>query len=223
MLKKDTFSFLSRLAKNNNRDWMNAHREEYLGCMEDFEALVSLLIDEIAKFDKDISASALTAKDCIPRLNRDLRFAKDKSPYKTYLYAVISKDGRKSGNAVYYLVIEPGKSSFGAGAFQPEAKNLKKLHQEIDYNLEEWTKLAGDKKLLEEFPDGIVSNKYLKKTPKNVEEDNPAIEFLKMKDFFLTKSYADDFFSKQDNLNIILTGYRSAQKLNTYVNMTLKD
>ncbi|MEJ5146452.1 DUF2461 domain-containing protein [Sphingobacterium sp. MYb388] len=223
MLKKDTFSFLSRLAKNNNTDWMNAHRDEYNECLENFTELVSLLVEEIGKFDQDILSSNLTVKSCIPRMNRDLRFAKDKSPYKTYLYAVISKDGRKSGNAVYYLIIEPGKCSIGAGSFQPDNKNLRKLHQEIDFNLKDWNRLVSDKKLLAKFPNGIVSNKYLKRIPRNIDEHNPALEFLKMKDFYVSRNLENIFFTKEDNLKEIIACYQSAKDLNQFINTALKD
>lgn len=222
MLKKDTFSFLSRLA-NNNTDWMNSQRDEFNACMENFTSLVSLLIEEIGKFDNDILKSNLTVKNCIPRLNRDLRFAKDKSPYKTYLYAVISKDGRKSGNAVYYVVIEPGKSSIGAGSFQPDDKKLRKLHQEIDFNLKDWNRIVADRKLITKFPNGIVSNRYLKRTPRSVDENNPALEFLKMKDFYVSRNLDNDFFTKEENLKEIIASYQSAKELNEYINNALND
>ncbi|MFW0717569.1 DUF2461 domain-containing protein [Pedobacter sp. N23S346] len=223
MLNKATFTFLSKLTKNNNTEWMNNHRDAYNNCMDDFSDFVQMLINEIAQFDNDISKSDLKAKDCIPRLNRDLRFSKDKSPYKTYLYAVISKNGRKSGNAVYYIVIKPGESGIGAGAFQPEKQILKKLHQEIDFNLKEWLSIVEDKGLLSKFPEGIISNQYLKKTPKDTEESNPALKFLKMKDFYVDHHYNDEFFLKKENLNTIIESYKSARKLKDFINTALAE
>ena len=89
MLNKTTFIFLSKL-KNNNTAWMNSNRDAYDNCMDDFSNFAQMLIKAIAPFDDNVLKSDLKAKDCIPRLNRDLRFLKDKSPYKTCLYAVIS-------------------------------------------------------------------------------------------------------------------------------------
>jgi uncharacterized protein (TIGR02453 family) len=164
MLRKASFDFLTGLASNNTREWFNQHRSDYQETMEDFRLFNQELIDELSKFDKSIAGSDLQGKDCIPRLNRDLRFAKDISPYKTYLYSIINEGGRKSGKAGYFIVINPGECYIGAGAFQPEPQLLKKIRQEINYNFEDWLKIAEDDKLLKAFPDGMVAQDSLQKS-----------------------------------------------------------
>lgn len=218
MLKKTAFAFLKGLKKYNTKEWFDNNRDEYREVYENFEAFTQDLINCISKFDQSIASSHLLAKDCIPRLNRDLRFTKDKSPYKTYLYAVISSGGRKSGNAVYYVMLDPGKCCFGAGSFQPDPDKLKKLRQEIDYNLEEWIKIAEEPVFKTAFPDGIIAQESLRKVPNGFDADSPAANFLKMKGFFVRQYYADSFFLKKDNFDVIVERLKTCVDLNTFVN-----
>ncbi len=218
MLKKTTFDFLKGLKKNNTKEWFDKNRDEYREVYEKFEGFVQDLIDSISKFDPSIASSDLLAKDCIPRLNRDLRFAKDKSPYKTYLYAVISSGGRKSGNAVYYVVLDPDKCNFGAGSFQPDRDTLKKLRQEIDYNFDEWVAIIENPKFKVAFPDGIIAQESLQKVPNGFDAASPAAAFLKMKGFFVRKNYADSFFLKKENFDGIIERLKTCVELNEFVN-----
>ena len=217
MLKKLSFDFLKDLAKNNTRDWFDEHRDDYQSTMEDFSGLNQNIIDALSKFDKSIAESNLQGKDCIPRLNRDLRFAKDKSPYKTYLYSIINQGGRKSGIPGYFIFIDPGKCYIGAGAFQPEPERLKKIRQEIDYNFEEWKDITTNENLLKAFPNGIVSNESLQKVPKGFDADSPAKDFLKMKGYFVQKHYPDSFFQSRDSLQTILDSFQACQTLINFV------
>lgn len=220
MLKKTTFDFLKGLKENNTKEWFDKNRDEYREVYKKFEEFTQDLIDSISKFDTSIASSHLLAKDCIPRLNRDLRFAKDKSPYKTYLYAVISSGGRKSGNAVYYVMVDQGKCCFGAGSFQPDPAKLKKLRQEIDYNFEEWIKIAENPKLKTAFPDGIIAQESLQKVPNGFDATSPAAAFLKMKSFFTRKYYADSFFLNKENFEDIVKELKTCVELNNFVNMS---
>lgn len=218
MLKKSSFDFLTGLSGNNSREWFDQHRADYEETMEDFTLFNQNFIDAISKFDKSIAQSNLQGKDCIPRLNRDLRFAKDKSPYKTYFYSIINEGGRKSGKAGYFIVMKPGECYIGAGAFQPEPERLKKIRQEINYNFEDWKKIAGDDKLLKAFPDGIVAQESLQKVPKEFDSDSPAKDFLKMKGFFVRNYYPDTFFRGKDNFPGIVESFKACQHLNHFVN-----
>lgn len=218
MLQKSSFDFLTGLAENNNKEWVDQHRENYLETMEDFNIFIQDLIDAISKFDKSIAKSNLQSKDCIPRLNRDLRFAKDKSPYKTYLYAIINEGGRKSGKSGYFVVMNPGESYIGGGAYQPDSKQLKKIRQEIDYNFEAWKKITEDKQLLKEFPESVSAQESLQKVPKGFDKDSPAVDFLKMKGFFVRNHKPDTFFRGKDNFSSILESFKACQQLNNFVN-----
>ncbi|MBQ8243432.1 MAG: DUF2461 domain-containing protein, partial [Bacteroidaceae bacterium] len=103
---KAIIHFLRQLQCNNNREWFNAHKEEFLKHQTRFHELVDEVIKEITEFDADVAG--LTAKDCTYRIYRDVRFSSDKSPYKCHFGAFIAKGGKKAGNAGYYFHISTG-------------------------------------------------------------------------------------------------------------------
>jgi uncharacterized protein (TIGR02453 family) len=180
MLQQATIHFLTELAKNNNKEWFDANRDKYATAKEDFEGFVTGIIKGLATTDPDFTG--LLAKDCIFRIFRDVRFGKDKTPYKPNFGAAFSKTGRKGSGAGYYLHIEPGGKCFaGGGMWMPEPAALKKIRQEIDYNFKEFDTIVNDKKFKKLFPE--IEGEKLKKLPAGYTEDNPAIEYLKLKSF----------------------------------------
>lgn len=189
MLQHSSLTFLNDLAQNNNKVWFDKHRDEYLAVKEDFEGLVTGVLGGLAA--SDAVFEEVNAKDCIMRIFRDVRFSKDKTPYKTNLGAGFSKGGKKFSGAGYYLHIEPGGKSFaGGGAWQPEAPLLKAIRQEIDYNLDAFTGIINDKKFKKYFPK--IDGEQLKKLPQGYAADNPAIEWLKLKSFTVGYSFSDE-------------------------------
>ena len=133
--------FLRKLKKNNNKPWFEANRNGYTEAKQEVETFLEGLIASYGKTDDAISR--LTPKDCMFRINRDVRFSKDKSPYKTNFGAFINPGGKKSTLAGYYLHIEPGASFAGGGLWMPMPAELAKIRQEIDYNLPEFTAILG--------------------------------------------------------------------------------
>jgi uncharacterized protein (TIGR02453 family) len=189
MLQPSTLKFLKGLKKNNNRPWFEAHRKQYEIAKEDFYVLVDALITGIAGFEKAIGA--LKAKDCTFRINRDVRFSKDKRPYKNNIAAYFNKEGKKSNLGGYYLHIEPGHSFVAGGLWMPEPAILAGIRQEIDYSYEEWKKITGNATFKKTFPKGVSSEAMLIRPPKGYEADNPAIEYLKMKSFVVSAPVSD--------------------------------
>ncbi len=124
MIQPSTLKFLKELKKNNHKEWFDANRKKYEEAKADFTASVQHIIHEFCKTDTTLSS--LNAKDCLFRINRDVRFAKDKSPYKTNLAASINAGGKKSTKAGYYIHIEPGQNFVGGGIWQPMPDDLKK-------------------------------------------------------------------------------------------------
>ena len=153
MLETSTIQFLKQLEKNNNKEWFDANRKKYETAKAEFAIFVQQVIDEFSKTDTTLAS--LKAKDCLFRINRDVRFAKDKSPYKTNIGAYFNAGGKKSMTAGYYLHIQPGKSFIGGGMYQPEAAALKKVRQEIDYNFDELKKIVGNKKFSTVYASGV--------------------------------------------------------------------
>ncbi len=189
MLQTTTLKFLKDLKKNNNKPWFDDHRMQYETTRTDFYSMVEKLIPAIATFDEPIGR--LTVKECVFRINRDVRFSKDKSPYKNNMACYFNKAGKNGLGAGYYLHIEPGKSIAAGGIWVPEPAILAGIRQEIDYNFTDWKKIIENKKFKKDFTEGITSNETLVRPPKGYAENNPAINFLKMKSFVVRKNLTD--------------------------------
>ena len=147
------------------------------------------MIKGIASFDLPISD--LQPKDCTFRINRDVRFSKDKSPYKSNMSAYFNKAGKKGNGAGYYVQIEPGKSFAAGGIWMPAASDLAKIRQEIDYSFNEWKKMINNASFKKQFTKGFADNETLIRPPKGYDENNPAIEFIKMKSFVIRRPFSD--------------------------------
>ena len=145
MLQISTVKFLKDLKKHNNKPWFDANRKIYEAAKADYLNFIQKVIDSHGKNDPEIRN--IVAKDCLFRINRDVRFSKDKSPYKTNFGASINKGGKQSvSTAGYYFHLQPGESFTGGGIWMPEKENLQKIRQEVDYNLDDFKKIISGKK-----------------------------------------------------------------------------
>ncbi|MEZ5025369.1 MAG: DUF2461 domain-containing protein [Chitinophagales bacterium] len=195
MLTKTTFKFLSDLSKNNNKDWFDKNKQRYIDAQNEIK---SFLADWIATFGKkDTSIAHLEPKKCVFRIHRDVRFSKDKSPYKTNLGAYITKGGKNLNLAGYYLHIQPGACFFAAGNYMPMPEQLAKIRQEIDYNFVDFKKIIQAKKFNTNFGDLSTENKLIR-PPKGYDESNEAIEYLKLKGFTIYKNLSDEEITSKD-------------------------
>lgn len=190
MLEPQTLKFLTALKKNNNKPWFDAHRAQYEAARIDFQNFIQLVIDALQRSDTTITG--LQARDCLFRVNRDIRFSNDKTPYKTAFGASIKQGGRKSIFAGYYFHLEPGKSFVGGGLWMPEPVYVKAVRQEIDYNWNEFQAIIKAKKFKSIYGDVYKgSDVSLIKMPKGYEMDHPAINYLKLKSFIAEAPVAD--------------------------------
>jgi len=223
MIQPDTIRFLKELTKNNHKDWFDEHRKQYETAKQNFRELVELIIREHSK--KDSSLAALSSKDCMFRINRDVRFSKNKAPYKTNFGASIQAGGKKSMLAGYYFHIEPGGKSFvGGGLYMPEAAQLQKVRQEIDYNWKEFTGILQAKPFIKTYG-GLEKGEGISLTrePKGYEKDNPAIEMLKLKSWVATAPLLDKQLTQADLPKIILHSFSVLQPLLVFLNRSLAD
>ena len=173
------FEFLHKLNENNNRDWFNENRKMYEEARKVVEQFVDHLIPNVNKFDT--SVGNLTAKLTMFRIFRDVRFSKDKTPYKTYFGAFIAPGGRKSEKAGYYLHLAPGGSFIGGGSHNPRGESLKKIRSEIYYNTAEYKKILVRKAFKDAF--GEMTGEKLIRPPVGFPKDFADIELLKFKTF----------------------------------------
>lgn len=180
---KALYSFLGDLKQNNNKAWFDTQRDTYQQLRLDFMAFVGDLIERATLVDA--SLAGLEAKNCIFRINRDVRFSANKNPYKTNFSAYLAKGGKKFPGAGYYFHFEPGASFMAAGIWMPEAPLLKNIRQEIDYGFTEFQKIL-EAPALGSFE---LEGDRLSRPPKGYDVDNPAVEYLKLKSFVLTQPF----------------------------------
>lgn len=221
MISSSTLHFLKDLKKNNNKIWFDQHKEKYLEAKTDFELFVKDLLDRMASFEPDIKD--LEPKQCTFRINRDIRFSKNKTPYKVSLSAAFNKGGKKSIYAGYYFHLQPGGNSFaGGGLWMPEPQELKKVRQEIDYCLPEFKQLVTSAAFKKHFRELEKDEKQmLKNVPKGYEKDNAAGEYLKMKSFIATRNIADVEISGARFTNEIIQSFKTLMPLIKFINRSL--
>lgn len=210
--------FLLQLKENNNRDWFLANKKQYETAKKELEAFLEEVISGIAAFDQGIAG--LTPKDCIYRINRDIRFSNDKTPYKINMGAVIAPGGRKSKLGCYYVHIEPGGSFLAGGIYMPEPDMLRNIRQEMDYNLEELEGILQAPAFTRHFTG--LDNYKLKTVPKGYTSDNPAIEYLKNKNFTVSCLLKDEAVAKKDFPGKALEIFQAMQPLNAFLNRAVE-
>lgn len=221
MLEPQTLKFLSALKKNNNKSWFDAHRAQYEAARIDFQNVVQLVIDDLQR--TDIMIAGTTARDCLFRMNRDIRFSNDKTPYKIAFGASIKREGKKSIYAGYYFHLEPGKSFVGGGLWMPQPESLKKVRQEIDYNWPELQRIIQNKNFKMAYADVYKgSDVSLVKTPKGYEPDHPAIDYVKLKSFIAEKPLADDELTKATLHKKVITAFEALHPFIQFINHALQ-
>lgn len=222
MLQSSTLTFLKDLKKHNNKPWFDANRKRYEAAKQDIEQFTAEMIKRVAGFDDTVAH--LTPKECLFRINRDVRFSKDKSPYKTNMGMYLSKDGKKGNAAGYYFHCEPGKAFIAGGLWMPMAPELKKVRQEIDYNWEEFKKIVTNKKFKSVFGDlERSSDVLLTRPPKGYEEDNPAIDFLKLKSLVAVASLSDADLTSKDLAKKAASHFSIIKPLVDFLNRAQED
>ena len=215
MIQQSTLQFLKSLHKNNNREWFLNNKQNYDAAKENFLLFVDEMLKGIQKFDPNLNE--LVPKQCGFRINRDVRFSKNKEPYKNNFGASFSKGAKKINTAGYYFHLEPGASFIGGGLWMPEAPDLQKLRQEIDYSFKEFKSIIGSTKFKNTFGN-LTTEAKLSRPPKGYDIDNPAIEFLKLKSFTAIVPIADKDIFNENMVKQSLTVFKTLSPLVQFLN-----
>ncbi len=216
-MDKIVLEFLHKLKDNNDRDWFNENKDQYEEARNVVEQFVDHLILGLQKIDNNIGT--LTAKQTMFRIYRDVRFSKDKSPYKAYFGAFIAPGGRKSTQAGYYIHIAPEGTFIGGGSYHPMGEELKKIRSEIYYNHAEFEKIISDKKFKKVF--GELKGDRLKRPPQGFPKDFAGIETLKLKDYTVFFTLSDKELMKPDFYNVVIDAFATMKPLNDFLNRAL--
>ena len=188
MIQAETIEFLKKLAKNNNREWFQANKKAFDAAQDNMTAFAGYLIGEIGKFDDAVAS--IDPKSCVFRIYRDVRFSKDKSPYKVNLGAYISPGGRKSMQPGYYFHVQPGSSFIAGGKHMPDSGECLKIRTTISTNTAEFLKIVDKKSFRDAF--GQLHGDSLKSAPKGFDADHKAVEYLKLKEFMSWTEFKSD-------------------------------
>ncbi len=211
--------FLSALAQNNHKDWMDANKKWYLETKERFLEDVAVILKELTEIEPELSA--FKPKDCVFRQNRDVRFSANKDPYKTNFGAYFSPGGKKSPGPGYYMQVQPGNSFLAGGIWMPEADTLKKIRKEIDYSGAELERIEQNpdfKKLFNQ-----IEGEKLKTSPRDYEADHPYIEYLKLKSFTVSHPFSDKAVESGAFVTFALNGFKRMKSFNDFLRQAIEE
>ncbi len=185
---EQTLAFLKQIKKNNNKEWFEKNKSVYLKSKENLQALITKVLTLTAKFDKEVAG--IDPAKTIFRIYKDVRFSKDKTPYKINMGAHITPGGKNSPLPGYYIHIEPGNCFLGGGCYMPMPDKLAAIRQEIDYNYADFKKILNHKDF-KKFFTGLADEGKLVNPPKGYDKENPAVEVLKNKHFVVIHNFND--------------------------------
>jgi uncharacterized protein (TIGR02453 family) len=222
MLSKETFQFLEDLKANNNRDWFLENKKKYEVVKKEYHQLISDLLDVLKPLDP--SLELLEVKNCTFRINRDIRFSKDKSPYKSHLGVWFSSSSVLKGDELsgYYLHIENGACFVGGGLYSPTSEQLQKIRKEINFFYDDLEQIIADQNFKTTYIDlNRGESTTLKNPPRGYLKDNPALEYLKLKSFTATQKI-DSKLALQENFATVIAKKMALLKpLNDFINRAL--
>jgi len=216
VISRSTFNFLAELNINNNRDWFGKNRLLYEKAKKEFEDFIQAFINEMCAVEPFFKG--LEASSCIFRINRDIRFSADKSPYKTNFGALVMRGGRKNIHrfAGYYIHIEPCKSMIAGGAYIPPAGWLSAIRERIADEPEKFISITGNRKFKNYF--GEIENDKLKSAPRGFDPNHPYIELLKYKSYMVVNYVSDNKVLMPDFFDYVVDVAKTMKPLNDFLN-----
>lgn len=210
--------FLRELSANNNREWFEANKKRYEESRDKVLFVTDVLLNEIRKFDTEIPV--MDPKKCMFRIYRDVRFSKDKQPYKTNFGSFIAKGGRKSESAGYYFHIEPEGSFMGGGVYMPQGESLKAIRQHISRFPEEFLEITSHPDFKAFFPE--MYDHQLKTAPKGFPKDHTYIHLLRYKSYVFTVPVTDNELTSGNFLKKAVDAFSQLHKVNSYLNDAMR-
>ena len=198
-----TFKFLKTLKENNNREWFNNNKEQYLAEHVKMIELADSLLSELRKHD---NIETVDGKKSLYRIYRDTRFSKDKTPYKNYWSGSFKRATRQLRGG-YYFHIEEGQSYIAGGFFSPNSEDLARIRVGIDHQLEEFTTITNSTSFKKDF--GNITGDSVKTSPKGYSKEHPGIEFLRLKQFVLSKPFSDEEVMRKDFVENVIESYKN--------------
>lgn len=211
--------FLKRLKRNNNRAWFEKHKHEYEEYLKlPLQSFIFALQPYVAAFAPEFDVNP---KRSIFRIYRDIRFSKDKTPYKTHIAAHFVLRGREKGfvGSGYYFHIEPGEVFAGGGIYMPDAEQLKGIRKALATRSDEFLSIVNNPVFKRKF--GQIEGDKLQRIPKGYDESHPMAKWLKLKQFFVGKSMTESACYKSSLVQTISSLYEDADPLVKFLNRAI--
>lgn len=212
------FQFLKELADNNNREWFNAHKEQYEAARAEFDKFLTATIARISMFDE--SVKGIEPKDCTYRIYRDTRFSADKTPYKTHMGGYINAKGKKSDHCGYYVHLQPGNCLLAGGSYCLPSHVLRAVRQAVYDNMDEFRGIVEDPAFSQYFP--TVGEDFLKTAPKGFPRYYPYLKYLRPKEYTIYCHRPDSFFLTPD-FDQMDDIFRQMKRFADFINYTIDD
>ena len=209
---KQVFAFLRQLEANNDRSWFKEHKAGYDALRGSWERDMERLIGLVADYDDNVRG--LPLKDCVYRIYRDVRFSKNKAPYKNYFSGVLGRGGRHTVMSSYYVHFQPGMIMLCGGVWWPEKPILGKLRALIDAEPEEFLRIVGHPDLTSRY---AWESDALKTMPKEYPKEHPLAQFLKMKEYILAMHPGEDYFDCDDWVERVASDLKPLHDFLNYV------
>ena len=221
MITKEALQFLEDLVANNNTEWMHANKKRYENFKKDYHQYIASVLAEMKPLDRTLEP--LEVKNCTFRINRDIRFSKDKSPYKTNIGIWFTQNKNSKNSPGYYIHFEKGRSFIAGGVWCPEPEELKKIRKEIEFFHDDLEKIVADKTFKKEFKEMTHDeNNSLKNAPKGFDPNHPAIEFLKLKSYTASQKVDDKIFTEPDFSKKIAQKLIALKPMNDFLKRALE-
>jgi uncharacterized protein (TIGR02453 family) len=218
---KIILEFLNQIAANNNREWFHANKPLYNKAKKQMEDITSELIPALYEFDKTITG--ISAKDTVFRIFRDIRFSKNKLPYKTNMGGFMAPGGRKSVLPGYYLHIEPGASFIGGGIYMPQPDNLKAIRNEIYFDVDAFKKVINEKNFQKYYGGLSDMGDSLKTAPKGFDKDWPDIDLLRYKHYVCGHNIKDEVIASDDFIPYTIDAFKAMKGLNEFLRIAIEN
>ena len=213
MLHQQFVTFLEELSRNNNKEWFDLNRKTYIKeVKEPFKKLVEQMIEYVSADNPDI---VLEAKNAIFRINRDIRFSKDKTPYKTHLGAAIAQGGKKSVQPGFYVHLSYDKMQLGGGAYNLDKEALKKVRSEIMYEEAAFLKAINDKNFIAHY--GTIKGAKNKILPADFKEAAKEQPLLFNKQFYYMTDLSVKNITAPNLLDLMIEYYEAGKKFNQFI------
>ena len=218
---KRIIEFLNALEENNNKPWFDANKAQYLQAKAVFEDLTQELIEKIGRFDT--SVKGLTVRDCTYRIYRDVRFSKDKTPYKTHFGAYVCPGGKKSGLGGYYFHIEGARRQYlsshllATGAVCLPKASIDSIREDVYALCDEFERVVGKARGF-----SLDRENAMKKCPKGFPKDSKAEEYLKLRDFCLCKPIDEKYLLSPDLVSRLCEEFARTKDFNDFINRAIR-